>query len=109
MTVPVTRIQDAIEILGDILLHSKFTAESVYNEYSTIYSELEHCHEDKWDTLLETSHFTMFRNQVIGQPILGMLNNIRKVNREMVLEFHRRHYCGKNIVITGAGNIGHED
>ena len=70
---------------------------------------MEYCHEDKFDSLLETSHYTCFREQVIGLPILGMLSNIEKINREMIVDFHNNNYYGDNIVITGAGEISHED
>ena len=44
---------------------------------------------------------------MMGQPILGDIDNIRSINREMVVDFHRRNYYGENMVIVGTGKIEH--
>ena len=45
---------------------------------------------------------------MMGQPILGDIDNIRQINREMVVDFHQRNYFGENMVVVGAGNINHQ-
>ena len=109
MTVPVTQIQESIEILANILQKSKYSTHAIKHEVSTIYAEIEYCHNDHFDTMLETSHYTAFRNQAMGKPILGMLENVPKVNRDMIVKFHKEHYTGKNLIVSGAGNINHDD
>ena len=43
----------------------------------------------------------------MGQPILGDIDNIREITRDMIVDFHSRNYFGENMVIVGAGAIGH--
>ena len=109
MTVPVTQIRGSIEILSNILQESKYEKSAVRKEVSTIYAEIEYCHKDQWDTILETTHYTAFRKQAMGLPILGMLNNVPKINRDMIVNFHNEQYVGKNIIVTGAGRVDHDE
>lgn len=40
------------------------------------------------ETLMEMVYFNIYKNHMIGQPILGDIDNIYKINREMVVDFH---------------------
>ena len=57
---------------------------------------------------MENVYFNVFRDHMMGQPILGDIDNIRQINREMVVDFHQRNYFGENIVVVGAGNVDHQ-
>ena len=45
---------------------------------------------------------------MMGQPILGDIDNIRQITRDMVVDFHATNYYGENMVIVGTGNVPHE-
>lgn len=45
---------------------------------------------------------------MMGQPILGDIDNIRSINRDMVVDFHATNYFGENMVIVGTGAIEHQ-
>lgn len=45
----------------------------------------------------------------MGLPILGKINNIYSITREMVVEYHQRNYFGENIIVIGAGDHKHEE
>lgn len=44
---------------------------------------------------------------MMGLPILGEINNIHQITREMIVEFHKRMYFGENMVIVGTGDVDH--
>ena len=56
---------------------------------------------------MENVYFNIFREHMMGQPILGDIDNIREITRDMIVDFHSRNYFGENMVIVGAGAIGH--
>lgn len=86
---------------------------SVYDNYhlemekDTIWSELEAVNQDSKETLMENVYYNCFRDHMMGQPILGDIDNIRQINRDMVVDFHRTNYFGENIVIVGTGKVEH--
>ena len=77
-------------------------------EKDTIWQELEATNEDPKETLMENVYFNVFKDHMMGQPILGDIDNIREITRDMVTDFHQRNYFGENMVVVGAGNIDHQ-
>eukprot|EP00331_Platyophrya_macrostoma_P018285 CAMPEP_0176471272 /NCGR_PEP_ID=MMETSP0127-20121128/41036_1 /TAXON_ID=938130 /ORGANISM="Platyophrya macrostoma, Strain WH" /LENGTH=317 /DNA_ID=CAMNT_0017865893 /DNA_START=255 /DNA_END=1208 /DNA_ORIENTATION=+ len=64
--------------------------------------------KDQMETTVEACHFNSFRGHMMGQPILGIRENIRRITQEMVKEYHATNYIGPNIVVAGAGAIDHD-
>ena len=56
---------------------------------------------------MENVYFNVYRDHMMGLPILGEIDNIFKINRAMIVEYHQRMYFGENMVIVGTGNIEH--
>jgi len=57
---------------------------------------------------MENVYYNVFRDHMMGQPILGDIDNIRRITRDMVVDFHARNYFGENVVVVGAGNVHHQ-
>ena len=57
---------------------------------------------------MENVYYNIFREHMMGQPILGDIDNIKQINRDMVVDFHRANYYGENMVIVGTGGISHQ-
>ena len=57
---------------------------------------------------MEGVYYNCYREHMMGQPILGDINNIRQINRDMVVDFHATNYFGENMVIVGTGKIAHQ-
>lgn len=91
-----------------MVCNSNYRLSDVINERSTIHSEVKNCHLDHWNTLLETSHYACYRNNVIGLPILGLVDNINKITPEMVRHYHSSNYYGENIIVSAAGEVNHD-
>ena len=98
-----------VDILGDILQNPQLGHSYVEAEKDTIKTELEESSKDPQDTIMEAAHFNSYRDHVMGQPILGDIDNIYSVTQDMVKEYHATHYVGKNMVIVGVGNLNHKE
>jgi len=44
----------------------------------------------------------------MGMPILGDIDNIYEITRDMVVDFQKTNYYGENMVIVGSGNVNHQ-
>ena len=42
---------------------------------------------------------------MIGKPILGRIENLPNIRREMIVDFHNKNYVGENIIVLGVGDI----
>ena len=101
-------VPKSVEILGDMICNSMLDNYHLEMEKDTIWQELESVNQDPKETLMENVYFNIYREHMMGQPILGDIDNIRQINREMVVDFHRRNYYGENIVVVGTGAINHQ-
>jgi len=63
---------------------------------------------DPKETLMENVYYNIYREHMMGQPILGDIDNIRNINRDQVIDFKHRNYFGENMVIVGTGAIDHQ-
>lgn len=43
----------------------------------------------------------------MGLPILGYLQNMQTISRDMIQEYHNQNYVGENIIVAAAGDIDH--
>lgn len=98
----------SVEILGDMLCNSTYDIHHLENEKDTIWQELLATNNDFMETLMENVYYNIYREHMMGQPILGDIDNIYQINRDMVVDFHQSNYFGDNIVIVGTGNISHQ-
>lgn len=98
----------AVSILGDMLTNSSYLDYHVQMEKDTIWQELQATNDDTFETLMENVYFNVYRDHMMGLPILGIIENIYKISRDMIVEFHNRMYYGENLIIVGTGNIEHQ-
>jgi len=108
MTVFKDDIPKAVEIIGDMLTNSLYQENQVENERETIYRECIETSKDQMEQTIEQGHYTSYRDHMMGQPILGIRENIGTINRDQIADFHATHYVGPNIVIVGAGDVSHQ-
>eukprot|EP00347_Sterkiella_histriomuscorum_P022409 403338596 len=98
----------SVEVLGDMLCHSIYDNYHLELEKETIWQELLATNQDFMETLMESVYFNIYKDHMMGQPILGDIDNIYQINREMVVDFQQTNYYGENMVIVGTGNVNHQ-
>jgi processing peptidase subunit beta len=98
----------AVEILGDMLSNSQYDKNQIESERETIYRECIETQKDQMETTIESAHYTSYRDHMMGQPILGIRENIGTISQDQIVEYHRTHYVGNNIVVVAAGDVNHE-
>mmetsp|Transcript_36850 Transcript_36850/g.27258 ORF Transcript_36850/g.27258 Transcript_36850/m.27258 type:complete len:95 (+) Transcript_36850:445-729(+) len=65
-----------VEVLGDMLGNSIYDVRALENEKETIWQELEATNQDFMETLMENVYYNIYREHMMGQPILGDIDNI---------------------------------
>lgn len=40
------------------------------------------------ETLMESVYYNIYKNHMMGMPILGDIDNIYQINRDMVVDFY---------------------
>jgi predicted Zn-dependent peptidase len=97
------------DILADLVLHPLFAAEDIEKEKGVILEELKMEVDNPEYLVHELFSAAFWKGHALGKPILGTKETVRGFTRDMVLDYYRRAYAPRNIVITAAGNVGHEE
>jgi processing peptidase subunit beta len=102
-------VNKAVKLIGDLVCNSTLNA----NELEIVKEEVAEEHEGNADRYLETtienSHYNIYREHMMGQPIKGDRDNLQSLGVDQLRNFHATHYFGDNIVVVGAGNINHDE
>ena len=97
-----------LDIISDMLLHSKFADSDVEKERQVVLEEIS-LYEDSPDELIHDLHMnSLWPGHALGRNILGTRDSIGAMSRKMIRDYTRRHYMPDNIVVAAAGNLTHD-
>lgn len=99
----------AIDILADILQNSKFTDSAISRERDVILREMEEVQGQTEEVIFDHLHSAAFRNNLLGNTILGPPENIRAISKADLYQYISTHYTGPRMVVSAAGAVKHED
>lgn len=99
----------AVEILSDILLHSKLDDGAIERERDVILREMSEINKQQEELVLDHLHATAFQGTGLGRTILGPEENIRSLKRQDLVNYIEQHYTAPRMVIAGAGAVHHEE
>lgn len=99
----------AMEILADIIQDSKFGEEEIERERGVILREMQEVETNLQEVVFDHLHSVAFQQTPLGMTILGPTENIKKINRQDLVEYINTHYKGPRIVLAGAGGVDHNE
>ncbi|MEW8977302.1 MAG: pitrilysin family protein [Symbiobacterium sp.] len=98
----------AIEVLADMLFHSRFDPEDLAREKGVICEEIK-MYEDVPDDLVHDLFAgELWRGHALGRPIVGTVERVKALDRDTILDWMARHYWPGNMVVAVAGHLEHE-
>jgi predicted Zn-dependent peptidase len=98
----------AIDLLSDIFLNASFPEDEIEREKQVICQEIHQMEDNPEDLVHEILGIRFWHDDPLGQPILGTLANIDKLDRDTLVGFKRNHYTPEETIVCAAGNIEHE-
>jgi predicted Zn-dependent peptidase len=97
----------AIDILSDILLHSKFDPLEMEKERKVILEEIKGVEDTPDDYIHELFTNTVWAGNSLGRPILGTRDTIKALKHKDIVSYIDNYYSPREIVISVAGNFEH--
>ena len=101
-------LPDAIELLSDIVLYPRFSADEMERERGVILEELASVEDSPEEILYEDFVSSLWAGHPLGTPILGFRNTIESFQRQDLAGFFKRAYDPANLVISAAGRLDHD-
>ena len=98
----------AIDILGDILMHSTFDPDEVERERGVILQEIGEAHDTPDDLVFDLLQEAAFPDQPVGRPILGTPDHVRAFSSQTLKTYMTDHYLADHMVFAAAGKVDHD-
>lgn len=99
----------AVDVIGDMMTSSLITDDDVEAEREVILDEIAMHDDDPDDVVHNLFALQAWGDSPLGRPIAGTQASIEAMSRDLVVDFHRRHYRPASMVVTVAGNVVHDD
>jgi predicted Zn-dependent peptidase len=102
-------VAPALDVLADLVLNPKFTADDLAREQGVILEEIK-MDEDNPDYLVhETFMKNFWPGAPLGRSILGTAKNVQSFTRETVEQYHAERFTAGTLCFSAAGNLDHDE
>jgi predicted Zn-dependent peptidase len=99
----------AVEVLSDMVTSSLIDAGEFETERGVILEELAMADDDPSDVTSERFFEAVLGEHPLGRPIGGSPQTINAATRDSVMTHYRANYRARDLVITVAGAVDHDD
>ncbi len=107
--VPREKFALALEVLLDITGNPVFREDYLEKQRSIVLEEI-HMYEDRPSSVVQDLiNEVMWGRHPLGRRILGTSDNIRRISRTEIRDYHRKMYLTGNCVVSVAGAPTHEE
>ncbi|MCX7904910.1 MAG: insulinase family protein, partial [Caloramator sp.] len=97
-----------IDVLSDMILNPKFSAEDIEKEKGVIIEEINMYEDSPEDLVFDLLSNVSWQDDALALPILGFEETIKGLNRDVIRDYYNKTYVPSNIVISLAGNFDEE-
>ena len=99
----------ALDILSDILLNSSFETSEIEKEKNVVLEEIKMYVDSPDEFVHDLCAQALWGEHSLGMPILGTKENVLDISREKIKNFFDIQYGPKNILVSLAGNLQHDN
>jgi len=99
----------ALDVLLDMLLHSRFDPQEVEKERQVIIEEINMTRDSPhhWVNILVDK--LLWPRHALGRDIAGSKESVAAITREMMLNYMAGKYQPRQMAVAIAGNVGHQE
>jgi predicted Zn-dependent peptidase len=101
-------VELAADLLSDIFLSSTFPEDEIEREKQVILQEIAQLEDSPEDLVHEILGIRFWKDDPLGQPILGTIPNVKGLDRNTLLKFKRAYYTGEDTIVAAAGRLDHD-
>jgi len=103
------RFEELLDVLWDMLLHSKFAPPDIAKEREVIKEEMAMYLDEPQHHVQELLNSTMWPEQPLGRPITGTNETLDGMVRKHLVGFLQSHYVSSATILAVAGSITHRE
>ncbi|MGL5313359.1 MAG: M16 family metallopeptidase [Peptostreptococcaceae bacterium] len=104
-----SHIDIGIDVISDMILNSLFDESDIDKERSVILEELKMYEDSPEDLAYDLLTEGIYINDSLGMNIVGTVESLQGLNREVLLDYYGKYYVPNNSVISISGNFNFEE
>jgi len=101
-------VENAFDLLSDLVLRPRFSPDDIEKEKRVVLEELKMDKDSPESQVHEMFVGSFWKHHSLGRPILGTRRTINRFEAPSLRDYHGRYYHTGNLTITAAGNLRHE-
>lgn len=106
--IPSRYLIHALNILSDMVLNPSLTQADITKERTVILEELKMYRDLPQNYVYDLLDELLWPLQPLGMPIIGTVESVNSINRDILKKYQASHYTPSNIVISAAGLLEHD-
>jgi predicted Zn-dependent peptidase len=99
----------ALDVLGDIFLHSRFAEEEIDRERSVILQEISQAEDTPDDYVHDLFGLAFWPGHPLSRPVAGSAATVGPLRREHFLRFLEARYRPDRVILSAAGRVRHDE
>lgn len=104
-----THLKTGVEILSDMLMHSKFAEQDIDLERSVVLEEIDMYEDSPEDVATDKIFEECYAGSSLGRPILGHENTLCQMTGDTLRDYITNAYHPEDVVVALAGSFTEND
>ena len=104
-----SHIDIGIDVISDMILNSLFDESDIDKERAVILEELKMYEDSPEDLAYDLLTEGIYKNDSLGMNIVGSVDSLQNLNKEVLLDYFEKYYVPNNSVISISGNFKFEE
>lgn len=109
ITLPVSQLAFAVELLAEVLIDSQFNATEMERERQVIIQEIQSSEDSPEDLIFDELMSSVYGKHPLARLITGTEEIVQGFKREQLMDFFAKHYSIQDLIVTVAGDIEHKE
>ncbi len=97
-----------LEVLADLVCNMDLSKKDFELEKKVILQEIAMSDDTPEDLIYDYFFEHVYKNHPLGRQILGKSETVEKMTLKRVFDFYKHFYQGKNLIISAAGPVDHD-
>jgi predicted Zn-dependent peptidase len=100
-------LDEAVDLLADIVQRPAFDAEEIERERQVVLEEIRMVDDTPDDVIFDLFSGEFYPRHALGLPIQGTAATVSALTRRQLLSYFRRSYRPEQMLVVAAGNVRH--
>ncbi len=106
---PRDKLDNLLDVLFDMVLHSRFDTVEIDKERSVIKEEVAMYLDQPASHVMELLNETLWPKHPLGRPLTGTLETLDGLRRDELVSYLKSHYVAPSALLTVAGRVKHQE